>query len=413
MKTVGIISEYNPFHNGHKYHIEAAKEVCKADFVICVMSGNFVQRGEPSMFDKWSKAKMAVLSGADLVLELPFVYACQPAEIFAFGAVKLLNDTNIVDNICFGSELGNTDTLWKLAKLFLNEPDEFKAALKHYLSLGNTYPKAVSLALQQYMADYSQSSSEGILDRPNNVLGVEYIKSIMSLNSNIQPVAVKRIISDYNETQINNPITSATAVRREISQCSLSDKVAFSVPKASFKILNELFDNGVNPISLNNFTEIILYELRRLSINEMKKYLNVKEGIEYRIKKAALSASNLEVLIDSIKTKRYTRTFIQRLICHILMDLDAASIQSFKNINTPLYARVLSFNDKGKYLLKKIKENETMQIITKVSNFKANNETIKSMFDYDLRSTDIYCLGYIKEELKKAGADYYRSPSYL
>jgi predicted nucleotidyltransferase len=413
MKTVGIISEYNPFHNGHKYHIEEAKNACDADSVICVMSGNFVQRGEPSMFDKWSRAKMSVLAGADLVLELPFAYACQPAEIFAFGAVKLLNDTQIVNNICFGSELGNIDTLKFLASLFLNEPDEFKTLLRKYLNIGNTYPKAISLALRDYIDDYNQIPVDNILERPNNVLGIEYIKSIMRLNSNIQPVAVKRIISDYNETAINNAITSATSIRREISQNSLSDKVKLSMPKTSFEIIKQLFDKGVNPIFLNDFSDIILYQLRRTNNTDMKRYLNIKEGIEHRIKRAAMTSSNLEDLIDSIKTKRYTRTFIQRLICHLLMNLDEHNIQNFKNLDSPLYARVLAFNDKGKYLLKRIKDNETMQIINKVSNFKANNVITEQMFNYDLLATDIYCLGYHRSDMKKAGVDYYYSPIYV
>ncbi len=413
MKTVGIISEYNPFHNGHKYHIQVAREACNAEAVVCVMSGSFVQRGEPAIIDKWSRAKMAVLSGADLVLELPVVYSCQPAEIFAYGAVKLLNDIGVVDNVCFGSELGSTEPLYELSELLSDEPDSLKAYIKNHLDAGNTYPKAVNLALSDYYNSIGNDIMSDILKKPNNLLGIEYIKAIKKLDSNIKPVAVKRIVSDYNELDIKSSIASATSVRREIKAYGVSDKVKLSVPEKSLNIIQEYLSSGKNSIFMGNLSDILLYRVRSMDLEEMNEYMNAVEGIEHRLKRFATASSNIEELLSSVKTKRYTRAFLQRLLIHMLLGLKTKHIQTFKQDTHLMYARVLAFNDRGTQILKKMKQNEELSIITKVANYKPNNSFLESMLKFDLRSTDVYSLCYNQHEYKKAGLDFLVSPAYL
>lgn len=412
MKTIGIVSEYNPFHNGHKYHIQAAREQFKADNIVCIMSGNFVQRGEPAIVDKWSRAKMALHDGADLVIELPFVYSCQPAEIFAFGAVNTLNNLGVIDGICFGSESGNAEMLRKTAALLLNEPEDFSQIVKRYLGEGNTYPRSVSMALADYYRG-NESVDPKLWETPNNILGIEYIKSILTLKSPMEIYTIKRIANNYNDTEISQPIASATAVRRELKSAGLSYKLATSMPEAALSILQADIAAGRGPIHFEDFSDIMLYRLRSTSIHGIKSYMSISEGLEYRIKKAAYDATCIEELIEAIKTKRYTRAFIQRLLCHILLDLKWEDSKFFKQPGTPSYCRVLGFNDKGKQLLRKITDESPYPVINKVAAFQSDDSVINFMFGYDLHASDIYNLARPNNSFKKARQDFRTSPIYV
>lgn len=412
MNTLAIISEYNPFHNGHKYHIEAAKEQFGADNIVCIMSGSFVQRGEPAMFDKWSRTKMALYGGTDLVLELPFVYSCQSAELFAFGAVNVLNNLGIIDGICFGSETGETAILKSVAELLLNEPQDFQSLVKHYLRLGAAYPKSVSLALEDYYKENSNIDSR-IWKNPNNILGIEYIKSIIQLKSLMIPYTIKRVGSNYNDEKLTDEIASATAVRNAVKACGLSEHLKASVPKTSFDIMQQEAIKGKAPVYLNSLSDILLYRIRTMKAEQLQEYLSLKEGIEFRIKKAADQATCTEELIEGIKTKRYTRAFIQRLLCHILLDLKWEASKIFKQQGVPSYARVLGFNDKGKQLLRSINKASQFPVINKVADFKTDNPLLSKMFDYDLKASDIYNLARPDSSYKRAGEDYKSSPIYI
>jgi predicted nucleotidyltransferase len=412
MKTVGIVSEYNPFHNGHKYHIEAAKEACNADHAVCIMSGSFVQRGEPAIFDKWSRAKMAVMNGADLVVELPVVYACQPAEIFAFGAVNILNGMGIIDNICFGSELGDTDVLHTLARLLHEEPEDFSILLREQLGKGVSYPRAVSAALSSYLGRENQEIVADILGNPNNVLGIEYIKALKTLGSSIEPVAVKRVASGHNDMGINSDIASATAVRREINECGISEKVRLSMPSDCVAIAEDNIRKGRQPIYLNDFSDLLLYRLRMLEENELSLYLNSREGIENRLRRFSLKAASCDELIERVKTKRYTRTYIQRLLCHILLGIKKTDISIFKASGCPAYIRVLAFNEKGTGLLREIKARSAFPVVTKVADFTSTDDRIIKMFKYDILATNIYNIAYSNAEYKKGMEDYMVSPYF-
>ncbi len=412
MKTVGIVSEYNPFHNGHQYHIQTAKAVCEADAAVCIMSGSFVQRGEPAVFDKWTRARMAIQGGADLVIELPFVFACQPAEIFAYGAVKILDRMNLVDSLCFGSELGDTGILEKLAAVLANEPSSFRHMLRQQLSKGSSYPKAVSDALSGYIKESSELPFAEILSFPNNVLGIEYIKAILQLNSPIKPVAVKRIVSRYNDMEITHAIASATAIRNEIRQNGMNEKAVSAIPLEAVETAQAAIAAGKHPVFFDAYSDLLLYRLRTMTPHELQGYLNIKEGIEYRLLKAAAKSGSIEALIGNIKTKRYTRTYIQRLFCHILLDLKRQDIQSFKASDCPAYIRVLGFNEKGSQLLKRLKHCSRYPVITKTADFKAPVLLLERMLHFDTLSTDIRSLGYREAPLKKAGEDFLTSPYY-
>lgn len=412
MKTLGIVSEYNPFHNGHKYHIEAARQEFGAESIVCIMSGSFVQRGEPAMFDKWSRAKMALLSGADLVIELPFVYACQPAENFSFGAINILNNFGIIDGICFGSELGNAEPLKEIASLLIKEPEAFSILVKHHLKSGNTYPRSISLALSDYYQG-NEAINSSIWENPNNILGIEYIKSILQLKSPILPYTIKRIANHYNDIEITQAIASATAARHELKHFGFSDKLQTSLPQASNAIIKENIDKNHGPVYLDQFSDLLLYRIRLMSTAQIKSYISIQEGLEHRIKKAAEKASCIEELIEGIKTKRYTRAFIQRILCHILLDLDWESTIAFKQHGTPSYARVLGFNDRGKQLLRKIIDNSPYPVVNKVASFNPEDPMLHRIFEYDVRATNIYSLAYQSQAYKKAGEDYRRSPIYV
>jgi predicted nucleotidyltransferase len=411
MKTLGIVSEYNPFHNGHQYHIQAARQEFGAENIVCIMSGSFMQRGEPAMFDKWSRAKMALQNGADLVIELPFVYSCQPAEIFSFGAMNILNNLGIIDGICFGSELGSAAALTEIAALLINEPEEFSQLVKLHLKSGSTYPRSVSLALGDYYRG-NEAIHPDIWENPNNILGIEYIKSIMQLKSPMVPYTIKRFGNQYNDMEITQSIASATAVRHELKSFGMSERLQTALPKASFDIIKANIENK-GPVLMEDYSDMLLYKLRTMTAEQISEYISISEGLEYRIKKAADQAGCMNELIEGIKTKRYTRAFIQRMLCHILIDLKWEKTIAFKQLDTPSYCRVLGFNDKGKQLLRNIADTSQFPVINKVASFQTEDSVLSDVFEYDIRSTDIYNLAYTNKNYKKAKEDYMKSPIYV
>lgn len=405
MKVVGIVSEYNPFHNGHKYHLEFSKELCTAEYSVTIMSGSFLQRGEPALFDKWSRARMAVLNGIDLVLELPVVYSCQTAELFAFGAVKILNSLGIVDYLSFGSECGDIDELYKVSETLLNEPQEIKNEIKLKMSKGMTYSKAIGEAFRNFYGN--------ILSSPNNVLGIEYIKSIITLNSLIKPITIKRVVNSYKDISFTGTVSSATAIREGLRIDGMTKDIQLSTPPESWNIILQNLQKGKGPIFWEDFSDILLYELRKSSLYSINNLPEIKEGLEYRLIKAIKSSSNFDELIASLKTKRYTRTSLQRTLCHMLLGMKKEDLSYSKMPDTPAYIRVLAFNDKGRHLLKEIKNKSSFSIINKPADFKPQSEYLKRIFYLDTLSTDIYNLAYKNKLYNKAGEDYITSPLYI
>ncbi|NLY67007.1 MAG: nucleotidyltransferase [Tissierellia bacterium] len=408
MKVLGIVAEYNPFHFGHKYHLEISKQLTNSDYSIAVISGSFVQRGEPSIIDKWTKAKMAVDNGIDLVIELPFVFATQSAELFAYGGVSLLNSLNIVDYISFGSEIGNIDSLSKIAHILINEPPYYKNRLKKYLNEGNSFSVSRSRALKDYCLKYNTNLDiDNIIKSPNNILAIEYLKALTRLKSNIVPITIKRIGSQFKDTKLSHKISSATAIRKKLLEGNNVNEIKEFVPSNTYiHLLEYLKYNSFN--SLDNYNQIIHYLLRIKKGQGLKNIMDIEYGLENRIINMSTKFNDLDEFIQNIVTKRYPRSRIQRVLIHFMAGLDK---YKFKEIIEfyPAYIRILGANEKGFELLKKIKERSNIPVITKFSNYKKfKNSYIEKIISFDKISTDLFFLG-IKGKPPFTGRDFYTS----
>lgn len=411
MKVLGIITEYNPFHFGHVHHLKESLSLTNSNYSIAVMSGSFVQRGEPSFMDKWSRAKMAVENGVDLVLELPVVYSTQSAELFALGAVKVLNSLNIVDYLSFGSEEGELEPLAKVSEILLEEPLEFKNSLKNYLSLGNSFPVARSLALEDFFKsnDLLQNNNfKYILKQSNNILGIEYLKALLRTNSKIKPSTIKRVGSSYKDKAITNTISSATGIRNTILNNSLLSSKEL-LPLHSFRLVEEYISKYKSFNTLENYSSIIRYLFLSSNKKDLQDLFDIDEGLENRILKFIKQNSSIEKIISKISTRRYPSTRIQRIFIHLLLGLNRFDIEKLYSYDNQ-YIRVLAANDKGLRLLKRIKDESDVEIITKFSNYeKYNNKVINEFLELEKKATDIYFLG-LNLEKPLTDMDYYNGP---
>ena len=398
-KIVGIIAEYNPFHNGHSYHIQNTKALTGADFVVAVMTGNFTQRGNTSIVDKWEKTKMALNGGADLVIELPTIYSISSAENFANGALKILNTLGIVDAISFGMEADDISTLNNIANVLYMEPPEYKAILEHELSKGSSFPKARENALMIYLNDVKRYAD--ILKGSNNILAIEYLKALKKQRSNLVPMGIRREKVYYNSTKIIDEYASATGIRNLLLHNQL-EEVRKVVPAKTYSLLLNNIRQGSCVLDITAYNKEIIYKLRSMTVKEIANLPDVNEGLEYLIKDASNKTNNLIELINKVKSKRYTQTRVQRILLYALLGITKKDM-GFSKKMTP-YIRVLGCSENGKMLLSQI--NKKAKVITSFKKFeKANkNRKIKRMLEIDKKATDIYTLGYKKES--KAGLDY-------
>lgn len=411
MKVLGFVAEYNPFHKGHKYHLDKSKEKSAADFSIAVMSGSFLQRGQPSFIDKWTKAKMAVNNGIDLVIELPFIFSTQSAETFAYGAIKLLDSLNVVDYLSFGSELENIEVLKKISSILSEEPKFYKEKLKYYLDQGLSFPNARNNALEDYILNSKSSLDydyKEILKGSNNILAIEYLKALSKLNSKISPISIKRIGNKYNDTSINGDFASATAIRHSIKNNGLAS-IKNLVPGETYSCLENYIDKYKSFNYTENYEDILIYLLRTVDADKIKGLIDIENGLENRIIEKGSQYNNINEIIDNIATKRYPKTRIQRILVHLLNGLYKKDFDELNDLY-PSYIRVLASNDKGLSLLREIKNNSTLPIITKFSNYKyLNDDTINKIIYFDKKATDIFYLGLASEESLN-DMDYYTSP---
>ncbi len=344
MKVLGIIVEYNPFHNGHIYHINKAKELTQADYVIAVMSSSFVQRGEPAIIDKWDRSRIAVDNGVDLIIELPFVYACQSADYFAKGAIDLLQAIGVTD-ICFGSEDGHIETFITIAKAIDDNLETYDTLIKQNMKQGLRYPDACNLALKDILHKE--------VTTPNDLLGLSYVKEIIFNHYNITPHCFKRT-NDYHDTHIQN-IASATAIRNAIFN---SEDYQDSLP------LDKSYQD--NLYCLEDFYPYLRYQILTSSPDLLKTYHLVDEGLENLLIKKIQTVNTIEEFIQSLLSKRYTRPRIQRMLIHVLMKNTKEDISTAMNID---YLRVLAMNKKGKQYLNIIKKDCPYQIVTAFSKY--------------------------------------------
>jgi UPF0348 protein teth514_1733 len=405
-RVLGIIAEYNPFHNGHMYHLQKAKEQSGAQYCICVMSGNFVQRGNTSIVNKWKKAEMALLNGVDLVIELPTIYSVASAEGFSLGAIKLLNNLKIVDAISFGTETSDFAALNNISSIVNEEPMKYKSILNSELKKGLSFPKARENALMLYLNDNKRY--DNILNTPNNILAIEYLKALKKIKSTVQPIPVKREKVYYNDNVIVDEFASATAIRKLLKNEEFSE-IRKVVPKSTYQILKKETELGNVVLDLSRYEKEIIYNLRRMTVSEIAELPDVNEGLEHSLKNAANYSNDITNLINIVKTKRYTVTRIQRILICALLGITKRDVGMAKK--TEPYIRVLGFNEKGKELISRInKQNPKATVITSVKKFQdknnnnKNSKIYKRLLDIDIFSTNVYTMACKSESL--ANLDY-------
>ncbi len=376
MRTTGIVVEYNPFHNGHAFHLSESRRVTDADVVVAVMSGHFLQRGEPAIADKWTRAQMALKNGVDLVFELPTVYATQSAQIFAYGAVSLLEQLHSVDCLCFGSESENLQELDALSAIMANESAQFKDTLHKHLKAGMAYPAALSITL----AEMTPGADSQALRKPNTILGLMYMSALKQLHSPIQVHAIKRVIAAYHQQTISDPvIASATAIRKQMYNNDIRT-IAPYLSDETFSVLNSTYKS---PVSFEDFRDIIFAKIASLDPQELRTYVDIEEGLEYRIKKSLNTADSIDELITDCVSHRYTRARLQRIIIHIMLEIK--KVDALTPPPAP-YARVLGYTENGRKFLRHAKKRTSIPIIDMFGNRR------HSYADIDITATRIYSL---------------------
>ncbi|RDW17939.1 nucleotidyltransferase [Oceanobacillus chungangensis] len=372
MKATGLIVEYNPFHNGHVYHIEESKTATNADCTIAVMSGNFLQRGEPAIIDKYHRTKAALQSGIDIVLELPYAFAVQNSDIFAHGAVHTLNEIG-VSSICFGSESGSISPFLNSYTTMKNNEDIYNTTLKHALAEGKSFPEASRDAYQEI----NLASSDIDLAKPNNILGFSYVKSILNNELPIEPITIKRTNNNFHDELITSDIASATSIRKQlIEQNELSIAIQQAIPKATAIQLQSYKNIASFWHTWELYFPLLHYRVMTMPLEELGMIHGVDEGLEHRIKKTAKQATSFEQWVTLIKTKRYTWTRIQRLFVHLLTNTKRSEITSIINLPTVPYVRVLGLTKTGQHYLNKRKKEIQVPI---VSNIKRDAPTLMKL----------------------------------
>ncbi len=391
-KVLGIICEYNPFHNGHLYHLEQSKKITGSNYVVAIMSGNFTQRGNTAIIDKWSRTEAALKCGADLVIELPVLYATSSAENFADGSIRILDSLRIVDYLGFGCENPELTLLTDIADVLYKEPKIYKNILSDEFKKGISFPKARETALLSYLGNNKKYSN--IISSPNNILGIEYIKALKKCKSNIVPVPITRFEAGYNDLNYSGNIASATAIRNIIKNGNF-EIVKNLLPPPSYEILMDNIKQGHIIPDLSVFEKQIIYNLRKMDTSEIAELPDVAEGLEFSIKKVANACNTISEFLVLIKSKRYTSTRIQRILLYSLLGITKKDMILSKKVNP--YVRVLGLNNKGKFMISEIANaNPKLEIITSVKRFndRSNNKNLKLMLDKDIFATNVYSIGY-------------------
>ncbi len=425
MSILGIVVEYNPFHNGHEYHLKESIKLTNPDLTVAVMSGNFVQRGEPAILEKFARTEMALKSGVDLVVQLPLVYSIQDAGGFAKGAVSLLDHLDITDMV-FGSETGNLSLLDKVASVLLEEPEEYLVYLKKHLGDGFSFPNARKYAIRDYLTgsdDYKALSVEEI-GSSNNILGLEYIHSIKELNSKIKPHLIKRIGARYHDENHHEAYSSATAIRKSIIEED-RERVKSCVPYYSYEIILGELEKGKGPVSIESMESFLLPFLRTFNRDSMKKYYGFVEGLNVRFEECATNSATIDEFFSCVKAKRFTYTRIQRLLLNLVFKINRKLIKE-SNSKGPQYIRILGFNEKGRRYLSKIKKDLKIPLLTtpsrwakilktaeKNKNNDVNSELFYGQFMLDIKETEIHSCFYRNKSLVRETSELKSRPIYM
>lgn len=379
MKIAAIICEYNPFHNGHLYQLNTLKKELSADYVIALMSGDFVQRGAPAFCDKFSRAKMALECGIDLVLELPVRYATSSAEFFASGSVFLLNALNCVDFLVFGSESKDLSALQSCADLLADEPEEFQILLKKHLKSGLSFPSARQSAMKELLGN----SIEILLSQPNNILAIEYLKALKKYHSKITPYGIQRMDSGYHSHALDSTLASATAIRNSISKHGWTSSLEDVVPPPVVSYLKQNVTK-MYPVILDDYSDMIFYQL--MTNPHLEEYQDYHPEILDRIKKVLPQCTTITELIEQTKTRNFTYGRISRYLLHILLGIPSYSIE-----DTPNYGKILGFRKTASPLLRLLKERTSIPIIQKTSQYRELlPEDCVPFFEQELQSAHLY-----------------------
>ena len=377
MPVIGIIAEYNPFHQGHAYQMAQARSLLGADSpVVAVMSGNFVQRGEAALLHKHARAEIAVRCGADLVLELPTSYAAATAEIFARGGVSLLAATGVVSHLCFGSECGDLERLERLAECL--DGQACQAGLRRFLDAGMTFAAARQAAAREILGDAADS-----LSRPNDNLAVEYLRAARALGAGLTPLAVRRVGAAHDSEEIGT-YASASAIRRRILT---GEPWEHLVPAESAAVLRREMAAGRAPVSLAACERLILSRLRAMDEEALRPYDGGNEGLYHRFYAAVRRAATLEELLELAKTKRYTHARLRRMALAAWLGLEGPG-------EVPSYLRVLAANRRGCRLLKEMKGRAALPILTKPGDVRGLGEKAERSLARESRYTDQYTLAW-------------------
>lgn len=388
MSITGIIAEYNPFHNGHIYHIKNTYKLTRCQGIIAVISGNFVQRGIPSIIDKWNKTRIALLNGIDLVIELPVLYSISSAEFFSYGAVSLLNSLGVVDNICFGSECNDIEILDLISQVLWEEPSELKLHLKEELIAGKSYAKARSNSLIDFLNEkYNYNKSidlKSILSSPNNILAIEYMKSLKKLHSSIKIFSIKRQGEGYSNHNINKDFSSSSAIRNFLKSGNDVRKLQSNLPDETYKLINKFYNCHYNFSMEDSIVSYLKYKclFKKKSIKNLP---DVSEGIENRIFRAIENNSSYNDVILSSKSKRYAYARISRILCQFFLGFEDFNTSDLRQERCP-YARILGFNKRGMEILKKMKHTASIPVYTKFP------KKLDDILTLDLLATKAYSL---------------------
>ncbi len=380
MKAIGIVAEYNPFHCGHYYQIKKIQEQYPEHAIVVVMTGNFTQRGECAIMDKWKRCQIALDHGVDLVIELPYPFATQSADFFAYGAITLLEKLK-VEKVVFGSESNQIEDLYTIAKTQI-ENEDFEKLVKIYSKLGKNYPTAISCAIEDLTGKK--------IDTPNDLLGVSYIKTILKNHYNIIPETIQRT-NEYHDKELSKTISSATSIREALKR---KESIQGQVPEDTLSYFENLHN-------MEDYFPLLKYKI--LSDNHLNQYQTVEEGIEHTLKKEIEKANSYEEFIQKIKTKRYTYNKISRMLLHILCGFTKEQSSSFQTIE---YIRILGFNEKGRAYLNENKKQITLPIISKINRGKP------AMLDWELQTTKLYTIFSKDQKEKEETKIIYKGDSY-
>ncbi|AEH50835.1 nucleotidyltransferase [Pseudothermotoga thermarum] len=428
MKVLGIVVEYNPFHNGHEYHLKKAKEIVNPDFTIAVMSGNFCQRGEPAIISKFARAEIALRSGIDVVFELPFVFAVQDAGGFAKGAIWILKSTNVVTDIVFGSESGDLDFLKKVAEVLIKQPEPFPVLMREELKKGFSFPNARKNALRRYFEFSGELNPLEVskIEKSNDILGLEYVRSAMELNFKVNFHTVKRVGAEDRDEDFKGKFSSATAVRKQILAGNW-DKVAESVPTVSYEIIKREIESGRGPVTLEDMEKMILSVLRLSDRQTLSRFYGFSEGIEKRFLDCSYKTTNLKDFFNCVKSKRFTLSKIRRLSLYAFFGITQEFLESCNQLG-PQYLRILGFTEKGRKILSVIKKKANLPIITNCADYKKvierclkdedkrfsiSPDLFEKQILLDIKSTAIYNLLFTKQSERKGDEDFKATPTIV